>query len=502
MIPRLNKPKQSTSYRSWPDPAARATGELFEGRPRFRKMIVFTDAQLFDSLGAGWSKEWLLNGLLALQEVTRFHYLDGSLPYGITPLRDTPVPIAPGWVVLGPIVDGEPRSVVTCGIRGDSISSHGLSGNLAQVVINDTESSVYQGLSSEAAGKKRSEDAAALMAAQALGADIYVTSRDYLLERRDRFAREVTVVNVDEALTVIGLYLRSQGRYVTCNAAPVGSTEEFGQTIYFRMGVWELLPSWWRWRTAIVQHGALTSRRGTQGLEFTVIQRLQSVLRERDHLHVLVNSPQDAVSDGEVLTSVDTILTQMMAACDVTARVAFLVVRPDIGFRQSGWQRATFVDKVRLKAPQLAAIFDRGDKAWSTMLLLATLRNTIHDVAIGAVGIADTGTYRRDRVALQISDDTSSGTESVLTLIQTLGGASEWAVERFYDDELLFDPRVLVEKLLLLVIEILNLVMDRTPVETLSGVSLSETDVEVPSSTKVAFFTQMNRQSIRWQLGI
>ena len=464
---------------------------LFEGRPRYRRLIVFADAQLFDSLGAGWSKVWLLNGLLALQEVTRFHYLDGRLPNGITPSIHTPVPIAPGWIVFGQIVDGEPRSVITCGLHGDSISSHGLFGNLARVVINDTDSSVYQELSSDVASKKRSDDATALMAAQALGADIYVTDREYLLERRDRFARDVTVVNVDEALAVIGLYLRTQGRYVTWNSAPEGSTEEIGQTIYFRMGVWELLPSWWRWRTAIAQHGALTNRRGTLGLEFTVIQRLQSVLRERDHLHVLANSPQDAVSDGEVLTCVDTILSQMMAACDVTARVAHLVVRPDIHFRQSGWQRATFVDKVRLKVPQLASLFDRGEKSWATMRLLAILRNTIHDVAIGAVGIADTGTYRRDRIALQITDDSSAGEESVSSLIQLLGGAREWAVERFYDDELLFDPRVLVEKLLFYVIEVLNLVMNITPVEILGGVSLSESDTEVPDETKVAFFTKM-----------
>lgn len=434
--------------------------------------------------------------------MTRFHYLDGTLPNEIAPLREIPVPIAPGWVVLGPEDDGVPRSVFTCAPLGESISRHGLFGNLTQAVINDTGSAVYQDLSSSAAGRKRSEDVTALMAAQALGADIYVTDRDYLLERRDRFAKEVTVVNADEALTVIGLYLRSQGRYVTWSAAPVGSTEELGQTNYFRIGVWELLPSWWRWHTAIAQHGALTSRRGTLGFTFTLIHRLQSVLRERDHLHVLVNSPQDALSDGEVLTCVDTILTQLMAACDVTARVAHGVVKPEIGFRQSGWQRKDFVDKVGLKSPELAAIFVHGEMAWSTMRLLAALRNTIHEVAIGAVGIADTGSYRRDRIALQISDDSSAGPESVLSLIQSLGGASEWAVKTFYDDELLFDPRVLVEKILLLVIEILNLVMDRTPVETLSGVSLSETDVEVPSSTKVAFFTQMNRESIRWQLGI
>jgi hypothetical protein len=160
------------------------------------------------------------------------------------------------------------------------------------------------------------------------------------------------------------------------------------------------------------------------------------------------------------------------------------------------------VDKVRLKVPQLASLFDRGEKSWATMRLLAILRNTIHDVAIGAVGIADTGTYRRDRIALQITDDSSAGEESVSSLIQLLGGAREWAVERFYDDELLFDPRVLVEKLLFYVIEVLNLVMNITPVEILGGVSLSESDTEVPDETKVAFFTKMNRESIRWQLGI
>jgi hypothetical protein len=475
---------------------------LFESRPRFRKIVVFTDAQLFDSLGTGWSKEWLLNGLLSLDEVTRFHYFDGGLPSGIVPLAERPVPVSPGWVVLGNGDDDERLTAVTYGLDRKSISTFAIYGNAARAASNDTESVAYQDLTAETASRKRSDDVKAILAAQAIGADIYVTCRGYLLERRDRFAKEVTIVDVDEALAIVGLYLRSQGRFVAWNGALAGGTDELGQTTYFRMGVWELLPSWWRWQKALAQHGTLIARQGILGLEFTLIQRLQSALRERDHLHLLVNSPQDAVSDGEVLTCVDTILSQLLAACDATARVAHKVVKPRISIRESGWQRPRFVEKVSEQAPQLAALFNEGEVPWLTMRLLAKLRNTIHDVAIGAVGIAEIGTYRRDRIALHISDDASAGQWSISGLIQSLGGAEEWAVERFFGDELLFDPRVLVEKLLLLVVQVLNLVMEKTPVETLSGVSLSERDVEIPTSETVAFFTVMNRQGIRWQLGL
>jgi hypothetical protein len=63
------------------------------------------------------------------------------------------------------------------------------------------------------------------------------------------------------------------------------------------------------------------------------------------------------------------------------------------------------------------------------------------------------------------------------------------------------DPGVLLERLLPLVIELLNELMTATPVEQLSGVSLKP-EHRVPTRGTGEAFGERERHSIRWQLGL
>jgi hypothetical protein len=62
-------------------------------------------------------------------------------------------------------------------------------------------------------------------------------------------------------------------------------------------------------------------------------------------------------------------------------------------------------------------------------------------------------------------------------------------------------PGILLDRLLPLVIDLLNELMTATPVERLSGVSLQPRDL-VPPRGRGEAFGECERQSIRWQLGL
>jgi hypothetical protein len=60
---------------------------------------------------------------------------------------------------------------------------------------------------------------------------------------------------------------------------------------------------------------------------------------------------------------------------------------------------------------------------------------------------------------------------------------------------------VLLERLLPDVLRLLNDLMAATPVEKLAGVSLKSSDLGPPTGADETF-SEMRRQSIRWQLGV
>jgi hypothetical protein len=62
----------------------------------------------------------------------------------------------------------------------------------------------------EAKGRRRA-DARAYLAAETIGVDLFVTHREYLLKSNHYSSDKVAVCGPEEALALIGLYLRTQG---------------------------------------------------------------------------------------------------------------------------------------------------------------------------------------------------------------------------------------------------------------------------------------------------
>ena len=82
-----------------------------------------------------------------------------------------------------------------------------------------------------------------------------------------------------------------------------------------------------------------------------------------------------------------------------------------------------------------------------------------------------------------------------------LGGLDTWGVEQLIPNKIHADPGILLEQLLPRVLGILNKIMEATPVEKLAHVRLQPSDLQPPVGPHSVSFTEMSRQSIRWQLG-
>ncbi len=90
----------------------------------------------------------------------------------------------------------------------------------------------------------------------------------------------------------------------------------------------------------------------------------------------------------------------------------------------------------------------------------------------------------------------------LLAAVNALGGEAIWGIEQLIPGRMHADPGVLIEQLLPRVLQMLNEIMDATPVERLSGVSISPKALRPPTKDFPDTFSEINRQSIRWQLGL
>ena len=219
--------------------------------------------------------------------IRTYRYAESGPPSELTPdyyVRDQP--IYKGWAVLQPKVPGvEGRCTVFS--RGENnYVVGGIIGNAEEVAAADVSTNAYVDLPADEAEKRRRSDAlAAQVADQGVDADIYITRREYLMHA-DWVTRSATICTPEEALTIIGLYLRLQSEYIV---AQIGNDQlRMNRGMFIWVGTRELLPEAWRWFAACVQHssgaGAGDDRLGYLGQ--SLLQRFSRALEARDRVHL------------------------------------------------------------------------------------------------------------------------------------------------------------------------------------------------------------------------
>jgi len=496
MLPRLKTAASFIAGRpEWPPSEEGRAASLFLGRRPYRTLVVLLDADVIP--GADLStrgKAQLLAGLLTLDLVECFRYADEGPPPEVARRHNGYVgEVVPGWVVLSP-GDGAGRRVARVGDE-HRISDYSLYDNAAEVTASEISSGTYTDRSPGDAAAQRRADVIAATVSEAIGADLFVTGRPYLHGKTLPIAHGVTFVDVDEALAVIGLYLRAQREYVTYRSPDGRDSVVMDCGLFFWVGAHELLPSAWRWSVAFAQHAAGAGDNGLPLLAQSVLQRTQRALQVRDEVHLALNRPQDNDTAEAALSALDVVLLLLMGAVDATARVAHRVLGLTSRAHRAGWQHDDWIKEVAAAAPTLGALFRPGTHEDHTLTILRLLRNSIHGEAMQAVGV---GRPRRERTLVAMP---ALHEPKLRDALVALGGFATWGVEGLVVGQLHFDPGIFLEQLFRDVVAMLNRIMDEMPVECLAHVALPFDASLPPVGPDAGAFSEHNRRRIRWQLG-
>jgi hypothetical protein len=498
MMPRLKIAQTPLAmFPAWPPFEERQATPLFLGRQQYRKLVVLLDADVVPAADLStWGKKYLLAGLLTLDVVECFRYADDGPPADVARRDDQYMGEAvPGWAVLSPDDGSGLRNVRTA--DKDQISDHPVFGNAHDVAACDTRTDAYRDRDPADASAQRRADALAAMVANAIGADLFVTNREYLHAMSWNIADGVTFLDVDRALGTLGLYLRAQQQYVTSRDPQRCGSYTMNRGLFFWVGTRELLPSAWRWFAACAQHSTGGGGDDLLFLGQSVLQRVQRALQVRDEVHVGLNKPQNNDTADDALSSLDIVLLLLMGATDATARVAHSVLGLSGRQRVAGWSRTDWIAKVAARVPTLGALFLPGTDELHALTILRLLRNSIHGEAMQALGVGRPRRRDRTLVSLPASDE-----PALQAAFAALGGLADWGVEELIPGRLHFDPGVLLEQLFPRAIAMLNRIMDETPVERLAHVLPQPSDSLPPTGSSSGPFAELNRQSIRWQLGL
>ena len=222
-------------------------------------------------------------------------------------------------------------------------------------------------------------DLTASAASAAVGADIFVTNRDSLLQAKRweyepccRPAQEPQCYGALDALSIVGLYLRVQEQY-NVGIAPVSTCEftSHDQFNFYWRAARALLPSIWTWQAT-----------GPESRYFdlivTLANRIEAVLRHRDEVHRALNQFGRQHATTDAFRSFDSCVLLLMAALDVCARIFHRALQIDGDERGAAWQRPDWLKKASERLPTLRPVLGPGSRGSGLVHLVKALRNTVH----------------------------------------------------------------------------------------------------------------------------
>lgn len=355
--------------------------ELFRAGPPLRSMRVMADAGALRGVSGPAAAEDLLAGLLTSEGILLWRHSDNGPPPGTPQLMTASGQrVAAGWAVTAPAPPGG-RATHTVAWAVDQRPFHSeLAGEPVLAASTDTRTRAYETLAQDQAAARRTADAVAACAARQIKADLYVTNREYLHQLTRPIGRGVTFCTPRQALALVSLYLRTQGKFLLWKDQADGTPYSFDKGMYYWVGARELLPAGWRWYAACVAHATGQDKaadgRDLPYLGGAVFQRITRVLQARDDLLRAMNCRQDNNVAEDALTALDICLVFLMGALDAAARVAHRVLSlPPEHAYEAGWQRKRWLRGVQEEEPSLAAVVADGTAGADIMTIVSALRN-------------------------------------------------------------------------------------------------------------------------------
>jgi hypothetical protein len=295
-------------------------------------------------------------------------------------------------------------------------------------------------------------------------ADVLVTSSRPLLDGAvPRWAAEANPMTAEQALAVIGLYLRGRRQYPMI--APNGL--RFGEHLLLWSAARAQLPAGWRWGSALVAHSGDVQRDGPTFLFGSLHERIVRLLRCRDRVHAALLVPQDNQTAGEATEALDYFMVNLVGAFDAAARAAHLAAGLDPGGRRNAaWQKDRWRRQIRPASPELADLFAAGTTHSRVLEIARILRNTVHGEGLHTTATQQGGRPRETLVSLPEDD-----AQDLADLFGHLGGPDEWGLRQLAPSRPHIDPARLIERLLPQALQVLDDALRLTPVERLSGVT-------------------------------
>ncbi|WP_336158579.1 hypothetical protein [Amycolatopsis sp. VC5-11] len=464
-------------------------------------MKVLIDADLLESLVTPTvTPALILAGLLSHPMISLYRYADDGPPPEIKARKYGDWTTAyEGWATLGPEEPEMGGRLATCA-SGDSVLNCGILPrdfiHLAQIA----DPSIYEELGTDNAAAQREADAIAAQVASSIDADLFITGRKLLHEGHEAFTRDITVLSPEKALPVVSLYLRTQGEFITYRSPDSRSTFRSNKWSFTWVGARELLPASWKWFSSCVAESQ--SRRDDTLLYLgqSSIQRVQRALIARDTVHSVINQPQDNNTADEILSNLDVIFVLLMGALDATARVAHITLELPSSknrIRKAGWHVTDWLNTVRAADQSLANIVAEGTPEQNLITIIRLLRNSVHGEASQSLAVSNSGSRTETMFSLPSAD-----MAELITAMEALGGTEKWGVKEMIPGRMHAAPHILLEAILPPAISLLDSIMMQTPVERLPSYNASEVTLAPPSNDPLSPFSENNRKSIRWQLGL
>jgi hypothetical protein len=497
-------PPHSTLPRhtDWPDSEVTSPATVFSPRPRLRKLVIVVDQQLLDAASQGgqdFTPTILLAGLLTHPHLRLLRYSDEGPPDDL-PRRESGLfpESVDGWlmVINHPEESGDQQQLSVLASDGRTVTNGSIVLDFVRAAESDDRTQAYADRGADERIVLRRADLIAAQAAHVAGADMFITGREYLHAATRRFADGTLIARPDDALPLVSLYLRTQGEYNTWRSLDGTGSSTMNRGLFYWVGARELLPAGWRWFSACLQHARATGDDQMIYLAQSLFQRVQRALQARDDAYVALNCAQNNDTADSALGSLDQVLLGLMAAIDVTARVAhFALDLPANQLFNAGWQRARWRKLVEEGCAPLAELTAQGTSHGHTLTIASKLRNSVHGAALNALAVGDAGARRQGTlVGLPHGD-----ADQLVEAMDACGGRAEWGVQELLPGRFHADPGVLMDRLFRAVIGLLNDLQGSTPVEWLSGVHLREEDSLPPSEGPME---AAERESVRWQLGL
>lgn len=469
---------------------------VFASTPALRDLQVVIDDEAFPlAPPPGWNWQALLGGLLTHENVKVARYRDDGPPPQ-TPrmsLLDDAMSAPIGWIEVTPASDDSLFSYEVKSSDGTGISETVIFGDAIEHAERDVRTVAYQGLPRDEASAARRADAIAVQAAQAFKADLFVTERGYLHGVRWSLTDGVTICTPQQALALVGLYLRTRGEYLEWTGQ--GVTVRTSKAGYFMVGARELLPAGWKWVRACVEYDRANATDELTHLAAAVFQRVSRALQARDGLLRAMSVRQDPNSVEDALREFDTCMVFLMGALDAAARVAHHIIGHPARPHNAGWQRSEWMTETARRCPELGAVLRSGTANLHALTILKLMRNTVHDAGLQAVNLRQSAQPDQTLIGLPKPDQAK-----VTQAVEALGGWRAWGLYELTPGTMHADPHTFLEALFPATLTLLNDLLAATPMEKLPGYSLAGEDTRPPEGE--GMYGPKARDSIRWQLGL